>query len=219
LSLKIDLHVHTCYSGDCATTLEEIVSQSKRKGLNGVAITDHNTIEGASKLIQKENSDLMIIPGIEVSTTRGHILGINVTALIPRGLGIEETVDKIHEADGIAIAAHPLAIYKKGMILNKKIVALGIDALEVVNASVFPFFLLTSLNGRFAHRLHLPQTGGSDAHLPEVIGLAYTIVKNEQTEPSVEDIIGAIKMGRTTAFGKGVPWTLRLQKTIRKKGK
>jgi len=94
---------------------------------------------------------------------------------------------------------------KKGMILNKKIVSLGIDAVEVVNASVFPFFLLTSLNGRFAHRLHLPQTGGSDAHLPEVIGLAYTIVKNEEPEPSVKDIIRVIKMGRTTAFGKGVP--------------
>jgi len=84
LYLKIDLHVHTCYSGDCATTLEEVVSQSKRKGLNGVAITDHNTVEGAPKLIQRKNADLMIIPGIEVSTTRGHILGINVTMPIPR---------------------------------------------------------------------------------------------------------------------------------------
>jgi len=217
LLLKIDLHVHTCYSTDCSTTLEEVISYSKKKGLNGVAITDHNTVEGALELIGKKNTGLIIIPGIEVSTDRGHILGINVTTPIASGLSLKETIKRIHEAGGIAVAAHPSVMFKAGVGLDKKIVAYGLDAVEVINSSVFPFFLLSYLTRKFANSIGLPQTAGSDSHLPETIGLAYTIIDNADSHPSVESVVQAIKKNMTVPFGKPVPWRLRLKFTKKRR--
>jgi len=216
LPLKIDFHVHTCYSKDCSTSLEDVIICSKKRGLNGVAITDHDTVEGALKLLKKSNDQTIIIPGIEVSTKAGHILGINVTTSIPQGLSIEETVERIHEAGGISIAAHPSAIYKSGIGLSEKIVSQGIDAVEVINSSAFPFFLLNYLSRRLAYRTKLPQIGGSDSHLPETIGLAYTIIGNVDVNSEIEEIIHAVKKGMSIPYGRPVPWKLRLRKILQK---
>lgn len=206
--LKIDLHVHTRFSRDSKTTLREVVLYAKMRKLDGVAITDHDTVEGAAALSQ-EDTGLIIIPGIEVSTSRGHILGLNVTTPIPKGLDPAETVEMIHEAGGIAVAAHPLAVYKKGLGARRSLSALRLDAVEVVNSSVFPFFLLTPLSRRLSLRLDLPQTGGSDAHIPEAIGLAYTII---YTDSNIEDIIDGIRRGLVLPQGRSMPFKLRLRK-------
>ena len=212
LPLKIDLHVHTCYSSDCSTTLENIVSFSKKKGLSGVAITDHDTVEGALRLLKKKNNGLIVIPGIEVSTDQGHVLGLNVTTPITPRLSARETVEEIHEAGGIAVAAHPSAMLKSGIGLMGKLSSCGFDAVEVINSSLFPFSLLTYLNERAATRSGLPQTAGSDSHLPETIGLAYTVFEDLEPEASVEGIIEAVTEGKIFPFGQPVPWRLRLRK-------
>jgi len=216
LPLKIDFHVHTCYSNDCSTSLRDVIIYSKKRGLDGVVITDHNTVEGALKLQKNSNDEIIIIPGIEVSTNVGHILGINVTVPIPRGLTVEETVERIHEAGGISIAAHPFAMYKSGIRFGEKIASQGIDAIEVINSSVFPFFLFNRLSRRLAYRANLPQTGGSDSHLPEIIGLAYTIVGGVDVNSEIEEIIRAVKKGLSIPCGKPVPWKIRLRKFLRK---
>lgn len=214
LPLKIDFHVHTCYSRDCSTTLEEVVSYAKMKGLSGVAITDHDTVEGAIRLLKKD-SGIIVIPGIEVSSDQGHILGINVTTRIPPGLTVRGTTDRIHEAGGIAIAAHPSTMFKSGIGLSGKVASYGLDAVEVINSALIPFFLLTYLNKRLATSIGLPQTAGSDSHIPETIGLAYTIVDNPEPEASIEDIVHAVKRGQIVPFGMPTPWRLRLKKIIR----
>ncbi len=213
---KFDLHVHTCYSHDCATTLDDVVRYAKKQGLSGVAITDHDTVEGALRLLETE-TDIVVIPGIEVSTNRGHILGINVKSHIPKGLSVEETVKNIHESGGIAIAAHPSAFYKGGIGLGKEIASYGMDAVEVVNSSSFPFFLMTYLNRRFASNVGLPQTGGSDSHLAETIGLAYTTIEKAEADMNAENVVKAIKKGATEPFGRSTPFTLRFKKI--KKGR
>lgn len=212
MPLKIDLHVHTHYSRDCSTTLEDIISFSKKKRLSGVAITDHDTVEGALRLLNMESNGLIVIPGIEVSTDEGHVLGLNVTTPIPWGLSAKETIDKIHEAGGIAIAAHPSTMFKSGIGLGRKLDCYGFDAVEVINSSLFPFFLLTYLSKRSATRTGLPQTAGSDSHLPETIGLAYTIFEDPEPESSVEGIVKAVTEGKIIPFGQPVPWRLRLRK-------
>jgi len=216
LPVKIDFHVHTCYSDDCSTSLEDVIIYSKKRGLDGVAITDHDTVEGALKILEDNESEIIFIPGIEVSTDAGHILGINVKRPIEPGLSIEETVKRIHEAGGIAIAAHPSAIYKSGVGLSEKIVSKGIDAIEGINSSVFPFFLLNYLSQRLANRVNLPQTGGSDSHLPETIGLAYTVINGVDRNSEIEEIICAVKRGMSIPYGKPVPWGLRVRKILRK---
>jgi predicted metal-dependent phosphoesterase TrpH len=210
LPLKIDLHVHTCYSRDASTTLNEVVTSAKKQGLDGIAITDHNTLDGYFKLRKR---GLIVIPGIEISSQKGHILGLNVTKPIPQTLSPYETIQKIHENGGIAIAAHPTTAYKDSLRIKKN-TELKFDAIEVINSSTFPFFLSTHLSRKLAVHLNLPQTAGSDSHLPQTIGLAYTLI---YAEPEVGKIIDAIKRGAITPKGKAVPWKMRFRKIFRSK--
>ncbi len=206
LGLKIDLHVHTCYSRDSVTTLKEVVTYSKRLGLDGVAITDHNTLKGALRL---KTHDIIVVPGIEISTLNGHLLGLNVTTPIPAKLNIEEAIHRIHEAGGIAVAPHPSVFYKSPPSRQIN----SYDAIEVMNASSIPFQVFTYLSKRFATRLGLPQTAGSDSHYAPEIGSAYTIV---EADPDVDEIVGAIKKGATVPRGKAIPWKIRVERTALK---
>ena len=201
LGLKIDLHVHTCYSHDAVTTLKEVVTYSKKRGLDGVAITDHDTLTGALKL---QNSDLIVIPGIEITTLRGHLLALNVTTLIPAKLDINETIQRIHEAGGIAVAPHPTVFYKSAPSQQTA----SYDAIEVINSTAIPFHLFTYLNQKLATRLNLPQTAGSDSHYAPEIGAAYTVI---EADPDVDEIVQAIKKGATIPMGKSIPWRIRLK--------
>jgi predicted metal-dependent phosphoesterase TrpH len=206
LELKLDLHVHTCYSHDAITTLKQVVAFAKKRGLDGVAITDHNTVKGALKL---KTRDIIVVPGIEVSTLNGHLLGLNVTTPIPAKLGIEETIRLIHEAGGIAVAPHPTTFYKSPPSRRVS----SYDAVEVMNASSVPFPIFTYFSKRFAAGLGLPQTGGSDSHYAPEIGAAYTIV---DADPDVDEIVGAIKKGATVPRGRGIPLRVRLGRTALK---
>ncbi len=133
MQIKADLHVHTTYSKDSLITPKDLVYYAKKRGLNAVAVTDHNQLDGAYK-ISKE-TDFLIIPGMEVSSRDGHIVALNVSELIPRGLNAVETVERIHEAGGIAIACHPYVFFKGAL---KEKVCKTFDAIEVINARAFP---------------------------------------------------------------------------------
>ena len=207
LALKIDLHVHTCYSHDGITTPKQLIVYSKKKGLDGVAITDHDTIRGALKLA--DGKELIIIPGIEVSTLQGHVIALNVTEQIPPNLSVSETIEKTHELNGIATAAHP-SVMLKGLRMHM-CRDLNFDAIEVINSAAFPFSMSTHLNRRIAVNLNLPQTGGSDAHYAPEIGSAYTLVDADR---EIDDIARAIRKGATVPFGNAIPWRIRLEKEV-----
>lgn len=205
-SLRIDLHTHTLYSEDSKTTLREAVQYAMRKGLDGIAVTDHDTVRGARKLAKQK--DFLIIPGIEVNSLHGHVLGLNITETVPPRLDITETAAKIRQLGGIAVIAHPSVVIKTGF--GSKInSASDIDAVEVINASAFPFFISTYLGRRLAQRLARPQTAGSDAHYPEEIGNAYTLIEADSNR---DDIIEAIRKGKTQPLGKPISWTKRLKR-------
>lgn len=203
MRIRADLHVHTVYS-DSVITLEDLVFYSKQSGLNAVAITDHNCIEGVRQF--SKQTDFLIIPGIEVSSKHGHIVGLNVHEVIPRGLSADETVDRIHRAGGIAIACHPFALLKGsvGKYVNAKF-----DAVEVINACAIPFNRSIIKAQQIANVLKLPSVAGTDAHYGPQIGHGYTII---EAEPNIESIIAAIKSGRCQPYGKPVPLLMKLKK-------
>jgi len=206
--LKIDLHVHTHYSEDSTTTLKELVHYAKKSGLDGVAVTDHNTLRGAIKLVKRSRHTITIIPGLEVETLRGHILALNITTWIPPKLCTIETVQKIHDAGGVAVVAHPAVVLKTA--LGQKVTSdSNIDAVEVINSAAFPFVLSTYLSRRIAKRVNLPQTAGSDAHHPAEIGRAYTLVNADSNS---DDIAEAIIKGEITPRGKPITWVERIQR-------
>ena len=201
LNLKIDLHVHTCYSSDAVTTPKEVIVYSKKRGLDGVAITDHDTLAGALKL---QNSGFIVISGIEITTLSGHLLALNVNTPIPRKLDINETIQRIHEAGGIAVAPHPTLVYKSAPSRQTA----SYDAIEVMNSAAIPFRLFTYLNQKLATRLSLPQTAGSDSHYGPEIGAAYTVI---EADPDADEIVQAIRKGATIPVGESMPWRVRLK--------
>jgi len=204
LQLKIDLHVHTHFSYDSLITPEELISYAKKRGLDGLAVTDHDRIDCALKMAKE--TDFLIIPGIEISSLHGHLIGLNLQERIPRGLSVDETVDKIHDAGGIAVACHPATFFKgnlKGHINSK------FDAVEVINASALPFSYSVKRSERLASCLLISRVAGSDAHYGPEIGCAYTIV---DAELEAEKIIKAIGKGLCQPFGRAIPLKTRLKR-------
>jgi predicted metal-dependent phosphoesterase TrpH len=206
MKLKIDLHVHTCYSHDGLTTPKQLVSYAQKAGLNGVAITDHDRVDGALKMAKE--LDYLIIPATEISSLSGHIIGLNIQEPIPKGLSADETVEKIHALGGLAIACHPKALLKSSL---KAAVNQKFDAVETVNASALPFKRSVRQAHEMASKLKLAQVGGSDAHYAPEIGYAYTLV---EAEPDREEIVKAISKGLCQPLGKAIPLRLRLKREI-----
>ena len=203
MQVKADLHVHTVYSHDSVITPKDLVFYAKKRGLTAVAVTDHDEVEGAQKIAKE--TDFPIIPGIEVSSLHGHIVGLNVSELIPRGLSADETVERIHEAGGIAVACHPFALLKGSI---GKHVSSKFDAVETINASAFPFNSATKKANQLAERLKLPRVAGTDAHYGPVIGQAYTLI---DAEPKVEAIVKAIANGQCEPAGSSISLFMRLE--------
>ena len=105
--MRADLHIHTFHSKDNHQTIQEIFEAAKRKDLRAIAITDHNTTVGAAAVMKAAPEWLIVLPGIEITSDDGHILALNVEQEIPKGLSALETIGRIHDAGGIAVAAHP----------------------------------------------------------------------------------------------------------------
>lgn len=206
MQIRIDLHVHSYYSYDSLITPKELHFYAKRSGLDGVAITDHDRLDGALKIAREVG--LFIIPGIEISSSDGHIVALCVEEPISKGLSAGETVERIHDAGGLAVACHPVTLFKQSL---GKHASLGFDAVEVMNASVFPFGFSVKRAKRIATRLQVAQVGGTDAHYGPEIGCAYTAIDSEL---KVGRVIEAIRKCRCFPVGKAIPWRLRLEKQL-----
>ena len=204
MPLRIDLHVHTVHSVDSFITAKELAFFMKKRGLDGVAITDHDTVSGFREFRKK--LDMLLIPGVEVSTGQGHVLGIGVERMVEAGLSFAETIDLIHDAGGLAIVAHPTAFFKG---IPEERLDEGFDGMEVVNASAVPFHYSVRKNRMLAVKLGLPQTGGSDAHYGPEVGMGYSLV---DADGEVDEVIGAIRRGAVKPFGRGIPWSTRVKR-------
>lgn len=174
---KYDLHIHTCYSKCAISKPESILKKAKEKDLNGIAITDHNTIKGALK-VKKLNKDptFEVIVGEEVKTDKGELLVYYLKKEIKPGK-IEDILKQVKKQKAICSIAHPFSfgIRKKSRIDLTKLVN-KIDAVEIFNArSYIPYENRKA--GQLAKRFNLAEIGGSDSHFPWTIGKGYTLFK------------------------------------------
>jgi predicted metal-dependent phosphoesterase TrpH len=190
-------------------TPKELILFAKKRGLNAVAVTDHNRVEGALK-IAKQTPDFLIIPGIEVSSADGHIVGLNLREVIPRGLSAEVTVEKIHDAGGVAVACHPYALFKGSLGKN---VSAKFDAIETLNARAFPFHRSRRKAEQAAVQFGLSRVAGTDAHYAPQIGVAYTVI---DAEPTVDAVAQAILAGRCKPMGTSVPVVVNVQQQLQR---
>ncbi|MFB6121081.1 MAG: PHP domain-containing protein [Halobacteriaceae archaeon] len=203
--LTVEFHAHSEHSHDGRDTVEALLEQARDVGLDGLAVTDHDTIDGSLDAAEKAaDYGLVGIPGMEVTSEAGHVLALGVSDLIPADLSFAETLDRIHDAGGIAIVPHPFQKSRHGVgpHVDRETLA-SADAIEVYNSR-----LLTGLANRraeqFARQHGLPMTAGSDAHISEMVGRAPTQVGTD--ERSVEAILDAVVAGRTSFEGERTPW-------------
>jgi hypothetical protein len=208
--MRLDLHTHSKYSEDGEGEVLELAKAVQKKGLNGMAVTDHNTIKGSLEALKLKLPNFLIIPGIEISTSEGHLLAYGVKTDIKRRLSPEETIDLIRDEGGIAVAAHPFR-WRNGMKKRTLQAIKGkVQALEVFN-SRGPAYKNTKAN-KAAREFGLGMTGGSDAHFVSDAGQGYTIVPDAD---NTDDVLSAIEKRETKGEGEITPLDSLLFHTIK----
>ena len=196
--MKADLHVHTSYSHDSISKPEEIIKAALQKGIDCVAITDHNEIRGAIEAVRLAfDLPILIIPGIEIKTKQGDILGLNIKKIIPNNLSARKTIREIKKIGGIAIIPHPFGFNCSFKGDLKKIIDL-IDAIEVFNATIFGSGNKKAL--AFAQKYNLPITAGSDAHSPRFVGRTYLEIPGNNL--SIEEVFEQIRKRNVKIRGR-----------------
>lgn len=212
---RYDLHVHTVYSEDSSIEVEDALARAQELKLTGIAITDHNTVEGALKALDiRDRYEVEVVPGIEVSSTAGDILGLDVRE------GIEErdpqaVVAAIHDQGGLAVAPHPFTRFytaRKGLAYQA--LDYDLDGLEVINPRSAP--KLNARARKLAERAKLSMTAGSDAHQIDHIGDAFTLcscglveaIKSRETSVEGED--GTVLRLVRSTFVKYFPFSSQL---------
>jgi predicted metal-dependent phosphoesterase TrpH len=194
--MKIDLHCHSKYSYDTYLEPQDIIEEAVSKGLNGVCFTEHHSITASLPIeALKVPKGFYVFRGMEVSTTSGHLLvyGLHDDAwnVWSRNhyLDVEKVMTNVHKLGGICIAAHPFREYDSFRI--KALSLKGLDAVETHNG----------LNSQqendqalmAAMERHLPSIGGSDCHIKNRVGAAYTEFK--KAIRSMEELIREIRNG------------------------
>jgi len=200
MTLRIDLHVHSFFSADGVSRPEDLIAAARAAGLNGFAITDHNTCDAVDYMIShglmradgQPVDGMLVIPGIEVTTADGHLLCLG--CVLPsslKGMPSAEVCRLAQEAGGLAVAPHPYDLFRAG-IRESVLDVLPLDGLEVFNAAT----TLKRHNRKaydYAQKRGLPMTAGSDAHHAGAVGVACTIV--EKDDFSVRGVLEALRRG------------------------
>jgi hypothetical protein len=195
MGIKLDLHVHTRYSWDSYTTLEEIVTGLQVKGIDGLAVTDHNTIVGALKLKEIAPSPPAIIVGEEIKTREGEIIGLFLTEEIPPDLTPEETVFRIKSQGGLVCIPHPFDRLRKLRLKTKALYRI-IDQVDIIEA--FNSRNLFNRDNGKAKKLAvlkgIPVCAGSDAHSLYELGRSYVEVENFRSPKEFLENLSSAKL-------------------------
>ena len=114
--IRADLHNHTHFSPDSILSPGRFVAQAVRRGLNCIAVTDHNTMGGVAAVHEAAaTAGLQVIAGEEIRTAEGEVLGLFLTEAVPRGLSAEQTIDRIQQQGGLAGVPHPYDYLRSGL--------------------------------------------------------------------------------------------------------
>lgn len=203
--MRLDLHSHSRCSPDSRLDPVEMVKVATSRGLDGIAITDHNAVAGAERAREYAASvGFLVIRGTEVSTRDGHVLAYGVSEALPRDRPSRETVEAVLALGGVPVAAHPYRFWS------------GLGEAATIGA---PFAAYEVRNARTLRRGNVRAQslaasrgrggiGGSDAHFLDEVGRAVTVVDGASTEA---EVLEAIRAGRTRAEGvdRGARATVR----------
>lgn len=188
MKYRIDFHVHSENSEDALGSLQEISYFARKRGISAVVIADHDKFS-LEKIV--EINGVYLIPAIELRTFTGHVICLLPKKHFNPKTAYYNPVETIHEVDGYAIWAHPF-----DRVFFKKIKTILPDAIEVYNSASFPFKSSSSKAFLLAEKLNVPKVAGSDAHIPEDVGLCYVEIEASSINSAIENVF----------FGKGLPY-------------
>jgi predicted metal-dependent phosphoesterase TrpH len=202
LKLKLDLHVHTNRSSDAFTSPKQLANICGDRGLDGLAITDHNVLAVDS------SNEVVFLPGIEISTRDGHVIGLGLSEAVPRGLSADETLQRVKDLHGVSIIPHPYDLLRSSV--RPHTLVIRPDAIEVINSSSFLHSVTWKRARKFAEKENYAMTAGSDSHIPETIGRAYTEVESPSRDTA--SVLAALKSGLVTPLGGPIRASERIRK-------
>jgi len=192
--IHIDLHVHTIFSGDATINPKLLVDTLyAHPTVKGVAITDHDTLEGYFQVrkLATVYQDLLVIPGVEATTREGHFILLGIEEKPPYMSTLESVVDFAMERAALIVIPHP---YRADRGIGDTAERIQADAIEVINPSAT--LKENKLAEKLARARSLPGVAGSDAHKPEELWTAYTEI---DAKLDIDSVLNAIKNGRVKA--------------------
>ncbi|TAK35209.1 MAG: PHP domain-containing protein [Chloroflexota bacterium] len=175
MTLKADFHCHTRRSPDSVTTPEQLIASCVQRGINCLAVTDHNKVQGAFEV--QRQAPFIIIVGEEIKTRDGEIIGLFLKEEIPRGLSAGRTIEAIREQGGVVYVPHSMDPVRRTRLkpaVLREVVSM-VDVLEVCNARSFNPLAVGKAR-HFAMRHGLLMGAGSDAHTPGEIGTTHVVM-------------------------------------------
>ncbi len=198
--MRVDLHLHSQFSPDGRSSLDELILRCAEVGLDRIALTDHNTVEGALALAQMA-PDLAIV-GEEAKTREGEVIGLFITGLLPPYIPAEDVMDLIHGMGGLTYMPHPLD-RRRSNFRPDRIVDLAdrIDIIETYNAWCEP--AANQAAARLAGELGKVAATGSDSHAAHELGRSWMEIEDYR---SPQDFLEKLRHARhvvTASSGTG----------------
>jgi hypothetical protein len=198
--VRIDLHLHSRYSHDGRSTLEELIERCTECGLDRIALTDHNTVEGALALAEIA-PDLAIV-GEEAKTREGEVIGLFITRRLPPYMRAEDVMDMIHEMGGLTYVPHPLDRHRSNFSAERIAeLASRIDIIETYNAWCEP--AENQAAARLARDLEKVSATGSDAHAATELGRSWMEIEDYTTPQDFLEKLRSARHVITTSSGTG----------------
>jgi predicted metal-dependent phosphoesterase TrpH len=218
--MNVEFHCHTIYSKDSLTRPQDLVDTCRRKGIDRVIVTDHNTIAGARAAHALDPQ--RVIVGEEIMTTRGELLAAFLSEEIPKGLTPKETIRRLRDQGAFISVSHPFDRWRSGAWQEADLLEIlaEIDAIEVYNSRC----MLPSFNQeaqQFAEKHHLAGTVGSDAHATFELGQSVMILEPFEGPDGLRRVIrrGIPRVRRSPAWVRLTSRYAVLYKMVTKKVK
>ena len=213
--LKIDFHCHTEYSKDSLDSLDSVLAEARRKQIDRLVITDHNTIRGAQKA-NRIDPELVIV-GEEIGTLKGELLAVFVKEEVPKNLLPLEAIRRLREQDAFISVSHPFDLRRRGWQLPDLLeIAPLVDAVEIYNSRCIDMKINNQAK-YFALEHQLGGTAGSDAHTLFEIGRATLLIPFFNNSGELRDVIkqGKVEGRLTTGLLLGATFFNQVIKKIR----
>jgi predicted metal-dependent phosphoesterase TrpH len=195
---NFDLHLHSTYSPDGEMCPADLVRTAVAGGLNGIALTDHNSTRGLKEAREAaaKFQGFLVIPGIEVSSREGHVIGLGIESPVASGLEVAETVERIRAAGGLPVASHP---YRRFTGVGEDCIRSSrFEAVEVLNGRSPSRKNLRAC--RLAVELKLGLCAGSDGHKVSEVGRCYIVAGEDPG--SVDGLLALIRRRKVRTWGR-----------------